>query len=117
MPTLFALGCQQWQCQQSSNAKHGCDKHEGGLHTWWQIGQHRIEPEEEEVRFRCRLNDRRVGLSTGSIRAKNCGTNCDGCKYGCREEEVLPESIRNKGNAIRVRQLRILLCIGGAAHD
>src|SRR5208283_5942118 len=76
-----------------------------------------VQPEEEEIWFGNRLDDRRIRVSTGAKRSKKSGTghyaddDCGG------EEHVFPHRLRHERYTVFVCEFVVLLEVGGAAHD
>lgn len=50
-PAFFTHTGGKWQSDQQANPKDRCGEERGNLHPGWQIGEDRVDPQEEEVRL------------------------------------------------------------------
>src|SRR5271168_2413071 len=72
MPALFAFTCVKRKGYESCDSQHRGDQEKWCLQAGRKIRQHRIQPQEEEIRLRGSLNDRWVWLASGSVGSEHC---------------------------------------------
>src|SRR5258708_40096598 len=104
MPALFAFTGVKRKGYESCDSQHRGDQEKWCLQAGRKIRQHSIEPEEEEIRFRCRLNDRRIRLASRSVGSEHRCANGNRGEDRCGEEGVLPHSSRYEWPTILLRQ-------------
>ena len=79
--------------------------------------EHRVEPEKEEIGARCGLNDRGIRPAGRAEGTEDGGDDGEREKDAAAEEQIFPDRAGNEGHAVFVRQLVILLHVGGVAND
>src|SRR5437899_358054 len=107
MPALLTFTRVKRKGCKSCDSQHGGDQEKRCLQAGRKIRQYCVKPQEEEVGFRCSLNDRRIRLPSRSVRSKHGSTNGDRRENGRREEGVLPNSSRYEWPPVLLRQFVI----------
>jgi hypothetical protein len=75
-PALLAFPGKEGQQQQKGNADDGSSQEERRFGCRWQESQYGVNPQEEEIRTRCCLNNRWIRLTARTEWAEYSGTIC-----------------------------------------
>src|SRR5450755_1608830 len=103
LPALFTFARNKRKKQKRADSEDRTDEQGGGFHRGRQEREHRIEPQEKEIRARGRLDDRGIGLPRRPKRSQENGTSRNAKQYESRKEKVFPNRRRNERNAVLFR--------------
>src|SRR5438445_10482099 len=117
LPALLAFACYKRKRQEDNDADGGTNQENGRLGCWGQERQQSIQPQKEEVRARSCLDDRRIWLAARTEGTKMNRANGNRNQNEAGEQDVLPDSVRHERHTLLVRQLVILVHVGGAPND
>ena len=116
-PAFFAFAGEEGQQEQSENCNHRSNQEGGCFHRRGQVGEHGIEPEEEEVGLRSGLNDGGIGRAGRAEWAEIESAKGDGKKDEGGKEHIFPNGAGDEGYAVFLGELVIFLDVGGLADD
>src|SRR5258707_2924740 len=115
-PALFSFTRQEWKKKQSKDCDDRANEKRGSLQRRRQEREQCVEPKEEVIRFRHRLDDCRVRAArrTEWTEVHRAGSDRQEDERG--KQQIFPYSIRNERSSILLRQFVVLGCVGRLFH-
>src|ERR1700722_18185346 len=117
LPTLLPFPCDKRKRQENNNAHGGTYQQNRCLGRWRKEREESIQPQKEEVRSRRRLNDSGIRLAARTEGTEISCARGDRKQDETREQDVLPNCIGHERHTLFVREVVILLQIGGSTND
>src|SRR6266567_1396309 len=117
LPAFFSFAGKKGQEDQCDDRHRWDDEKKWRLHRRRKQRQQSVKPQEKVIRLRGGLDNRRIRLSGRSKRTEVEGTGGDGQNDEPREEQILPNCIRNEGRTFALRKRVIVAFIGGALNN
>ena len=106
-PALLALAGEEGQQQKRDDDDHRPDQERRRLERRRQQREQRVEPQEEVVRLRHGLDDRRIGSAGRPERSRSTRAHAaTASSTTAGEEQVLPDRVRHERRAVRPRSAR-----------